>query len=553
MAETQVTTSPSPTVPLLPAPPVPVLPSPRRFLIPAILVALTVFAAYLPWLWRRLDFSPGPLIPVTMASMLTIVLGVLALAVWLLFFSRLPWRVRLLAFAVVYLLPTAAFAVVVRKVEFTGNMRPLFTFIWDRDHEAELDRHLAEQRALSTDDLPARDPTLSADGDFPRYRGPAADGVIRGVRLRGEDGLEVVWKQPCGGGYAGFAVAGNLLVTIEQRKDREAVVCYDRATGRQCWEHDYECRFRQTENMGGDGPRATPTIAGEDVYSLGARGRLVCLDARTGALRWGTDIVEDSSAEVVRWGMTSSPLVVDDKVIVCAGVSPSANAGQGLVAYDRTTGRRVWAKGDKPAGYSSPMLATLTGRPQVLIFDGGGLAGFDPRDGRELWRHEWLTFNDMNIVQPVMCGDDRVFISSSPTQGGAMLKVSRDGEEYHVEELWHNRSLVAGYTNPVLHDGHLYGLSTGYLVCLDAATGRRLWRGHEYGNGQLLLVGDVLLITEENKGDVALVRATPDGFRPLSRRRLFDGKTWNTPAVAGGRAYLRNHVEMACLRLPVVD
>jgi outer membrane protein assembly factor BamB len=556
MAETHVT-SPPPSPPPSSGPPTQAGPGLRLFRVPALLVSLMVLAFYTPRLWIYFDLDPSPIMYVYMGAMLVILVSLLSLAVWLLFFSGLRWRTRLLAFAVFVLLPPAALVAVVRKVEFTGNMQMLFIYRWQRDHEKELADHLARQRSLPKGDLPTRDAAIG-EHDFPRYRGPAGDGVIRGLRLK-EDGSgpELVKpKQPCGAGYAGFAVAGNMLVTIEDRKDgdkhKEAVVCYDRDTLRLCWEYEYDAFFYQTENMGGVGPRATPTIADGEIYSLGALGDLVCLDAE-GNKKWAVNIVEDNGSEVVKWGMTSSPLIVDDKVIVCAGVKPSANANKSLVAYDRKTGKRVWANGDKPAGYSSPMLVTLTGRRQVLMFDGGGLAGFDPADGRELWRQEWLSFNEMNIIQPVLCGEDRVFIGSDPKAGGAMLKVVRDGETYRVETLWKNRYLCAGYSNPVFHEGRLYGLGTGYLVCLDASTGQRLWRGPEYGNGQILLIGDVLLITEEKKGDIALVRATPDGFRPLSRIELFDGKTWNTPAVAGDRLYVRNHVEMACLRLPVAE
>jgi outer membrane protein assembly factor BamB len=495
---------------------------------------------------------------VTMAAMLTSMVGVLSLVVWVLFFSAPRWSTRLLAFAVVFLLPAAVFAAVVRKLEFSGSMEPLITYRWDRNPAEELERTLAEDRARPKTPLPPSDLAIG-DDDFPRYRGFNADGVIKGVRLNPAGEMQQVWKRPCGGGYAGFAVAGKVLVTIEQRDknkehaDREAVVCYERDTGRLRWEYEYDARFRQTENMGGDGPRATPTIHDGDVYALGALGRLVRLDGSTGAVKWSVDILEDNGAEVVRWGTTSSPLIVDDKVIVCAGVKPSANAGKSLVAYNRDTGKRVWATGDKPASYSSPMLVTLAGRRQVLFFDGGGLAGYEPDDGRELWRHEWVSFNEMNIIQPVLCGEDRVFISSTPKNGGAMLQVYRDGDGFRVKELWKNRYLCAGYANPVYHNGHLYGLSTGVLVCLNAKTGERVWRGADYGNGQMLLLDDVLLITEEKQGDVVLVRASPDGFQQLSRRGLFDGKTWNTPAVAGGRLYVRNHVEMACLRLPLAE
>src|SRR5262249_25508405 len=151
-------------------------------------------------------------------------------------------------------------------------------------------------------------------------------------------------------------------VTIEQRRDNEAVVCYDTATGQELWASTYPDDF--SEPMGGEGPRATPTIAGGDVYSLGARGKLVCLDARTGKRKWEVDILQDKQKENLQWGMAGSPLVYDDVVVVSPGVQKGAPPGRELVAYGRATGEEVWHQGDHQAGYSSPMLVTLAGRRQ---------------------------------------------------------------------------------------------------------------------------------------------------------------------------------------------
>src|SRR5262249_4659192 len=158
------------------------------------------------------------------------------------------------------------------------------------------------------------------------------------------------------------------------------------------------------------GPRATPTIAGGEVYSLGATGQLVCLEGATGRLKWSKDILEDNEAKRVTWGMTSSPLVAGDLVVVNPGVDPEHNAGRALAAYKRPTGERAWGAGTYKAGYSSPQLARLCGREQILLFDAGGLAGFDPGTGAELWRYPWETFSDMNIIQPLVLGQDRVLI-----------------------------------------------------------------------------------------------------------------------------------------------
>jgi outer membrane protein assembly factor BamB len=355
-----------------------------------------------------------------------------------------------------------------------------------------------------------------------------------------------VWKQPCGGGYAAFAVAGNVAVTIEQRRGDEVVVCYDRATGKERWTYAYPALFR---DLTGNGPRATPTIANGEVYSLGAKGDLLCLKGKTGELKWATNILEDCGAEVVTWGMSSSPLVVGDLVVVNAGVG-AKDRKRALAAYDRNDGTLVWAKGDQPAGYSSPMLATLCGVRQVLLFDAGGLAGFDLLTGKELWRHPWKTYQDMNIIQPVVLPGDRVFLSSETSNGCAVLQVTKAGKKFAVEPVWANNRMGAKYANPVHLDGFIYGLSGGLLVCLDAETGERRWRGKSYGHGQLLAVAEHLVVLSE-RGFLALVDASPEGFRERGRLEVFGDKTWNTPALAGGRLYLRNHVEMACVEVEI--
>jgi len=172
-----------------------------------------------------------------------------------------------------------------------------------------------------------------------------------------------------GGGYSGFAVEGNALVTLEQRRDQEVVVCYDTASGAERWTYAYSALFAET--LGGNGPRATPTIAGDSIYSLGAKGKLVCLDLKSGALRWEADILKENKN--ILWGMSGSPLVYEDVVVVNPGAQTAESAGRELVAYDRKSGKEKWHGGTHQAGYSSPMLATLAGRRQIVLFDGEGI------------------------------------------------------------------------------------------------------------------------------------------------------------------------------------
>jgi outer membrane protein assembly factor BamB len=360
----------------------------------------------------------------------------------------------------------------------------------------------------------------------------------------------LLWRQPCGGGWAGFAVAGNVAVTIEQRGENEAVVCYDRATGRERWGYSYPALFHRSEPMGGDGPRATPTIADGNVYSVGALGHFACLDGQTGKPRWTVNILEDNQAKNTEWAMTGSPLIIGDLVVVNPGIDLDRKAGMCLAAYDRQTGKKVWAAGNRPAGYSSPCLINLAGMPQIVLFDAAGLAGFDPQNGMELWGFGWETMMGMNIVQPLLVGEDQLLISSEMSNGSVVLRIKREGEKFSAEEVWRYPQFASKFSNPVYADGRIYGLSYGIMTCLDAATGKRLWKGDRYGHGQVLLIGDTILVLSET-GDVALVAADPAGFRELARIPVFNGKTWNTPAIAGNQLFIRTHTEMACFELPV--
>jgi outer membrane protein assembly factor BamB len=467
-------------------------------------------------------------------------------------FSGFRWYTRVGGLLFLAIL-VGAFMACVRKVEFSGEMQPIsISFRWKPDEEDELDKFLTQR--LKKDDSLNVNLSIDPVSDFPRYRGLNADGVVLSRNLETNWSArppKTRWTHRCGGGYSGFAVAGDVAITLEQRRGDEAVVCYDRKTGNELWEYKYEDRFRKSEPMGGDGPRATPTIDNGEVFSLGANGHLVCLDGANGKEKWTADILKDNGAKNTDWAMSGSPLVVGNLVIVNPGIDPNDNVGHALAAYDRATGKPVWQSGTYRAGYSSPQLATLAGVEQVLLFDAGGLAGHDPITGKELWRYEWTTMMGMNIIQPVVIGGDRVFIASEPT-GCALVRVRRDGDGFAVEELWKNRKLVMKFSNPIATNGCIYGLSYGNLVCLDQETGKLRWKGDDYGSGQLLLVAGVLIVTSES-GEVALVAAKPDSFHELAKMEVLSGKTWNTPALAGNELYMRNHKQMTCLELPLAE
>jgi outer membrane protein assembly factor BamB len=378
------------------------------------------------------------------------------------------------------------------------------------------------------------------------FRGPNRDGHYRERPILTQwpaDGLKPIWKQPVGGGYASFVIAGGRAFTIEQRGPQEVVAAYDVATGRELWTSAWTATFH--ESMGGTGPRATPAWAEGRVYSLGGLGELRCLDAATGTLVWRTNILEDSGATNLTWGMAATPLVVDDTVVVL----PGGPNGQSVAAYDRRTGKRAWSALNDQQSYSSPMLVTLGGVRQILVFSAARVMGLTPDRGDVLWEYPWKTDYDVNAGQPIVIGDNRVFVSSGYGGGAAVVELTRqDSGKFQVREVWRNIRMKNQFTSSVLHEGFIYGLDESILACLDSATGEVKWKGGRYGYGQVLLASGHLIVLGED-GDLVLVRATPDRHQELARFPALAGKTWNHPAMTDGILLVRNINEMAAFDL----
>jgi outer membrane protein assembly factor BamB len=346
--------------------------------------------------------------------------------------------------------------------------------------------------------------------------------------------------------YAAFVVAGPLAVTIEQRRDQEAVVAYDFDSGKERWKYQYPALFSET--LGGDGPRATPTIHEDKVYSLGATGVLACLELATGRKLWEVNILKENDSHNLDWGMSGSPLVHGEVVLVNPGNQKGTAASRSLVAYDLRTGKHVWGAGHSKAGYASPVLESVAGRLQFILFDGAGLAGFDTSAHEELWRFPWWSQFDINAAQPVAVGDDRFLITSAA--GAAVVRVTNQNKSFAAEQVWKNNKLKCYFGTPALFEGNLYGIDDTLLACVEAATGRQRWkaRAGDYGHGQLLLSGKLLLVLSET-GALALAEANPDRFREWGRIQAIEGKTWNYPTLAGNRILVRNHLEMAAYDL----
>jgi outer membrane protein assembly factor BamB len=422
----------------------------------------------------------------------------------------------------------------------------------DSDRGRPLDSARGEPAARAADPAApksdAERPAMSERGftpaEWPGFRGPERDSVIRGVRIKtdwAQSPPVEMWRRPIGPGWSSFAVRGDLLYTQEQRGDEEIVACYKVSTGEPVWRHRDPVRF--WESNGGPGPRATPTLSKDRVYAFGATGILNALDAGNGAVVWSRNVASDTGRRVPDWGFASSPLVVDDLVIVAA-------AGT-LAAYDVATGNPRWRGPSYGGSYSSPHRATIDGIDQILLLGGPGAISVAPANGTVLWEHEW---SPGAIVQPALTDGD-VLINTITATGGMgirRLAVAHGAGGWSVEERWTSNGLKPYFNDFVVHEGHAFGFDGSILSSIDLEDGKRKWKGGRYGNGQLVLMSDqdVLLVLSE-EGELALVRAASDQFTELARFPALDAKTWNHPVLVGDILLVRNGEEMAAFRLPL--
>ncbi len=494
---------------------------------PALLILVGTFAT-LVFIWGS-DAPVRQMQVVNTAVTLIVSTGLLLL--WLTFFSKLPWKKRLQGWGLVILMIASSF-LLFRFRGVSGDLVPILEPRWAGAGDGVTGNSLDE---------------LASAYDYPQFLGPSRNATVRGVHLETDwtaHPPKPIWRRPVGAGWSSFAVAGDAAVTQEQRGEQEVVVRYDFRTGEEKWATGNPAHYDNP--ISGEGPRTTPTVLGNRVYSVGSTGLLNCLDLETGERIWSRDVMKDNDTEVPHWGVAGSPLVVDDIVVVSAG----GTDGKSLVAYDRETGEIVWQGGDDKAAYSSPLLATLGGVRQIVIFNGASVAGHDPVDGRVLWTHKW-PHQQSNVAQPVPVSSDGLIVSAGYGIGAKRFKIEPgvDGGLSAIV-VWENNRLKAKFANFVVHEGFVYGLDDGIMVCLDAATGERKWKRGRYGHGQVILVEDLLLLQTEH-GEMVLIEPHPEELRELGRMRLFDGKLWNSPALAGQYLLVRSDREAALFELPV--
>ncbi len=412
---------------------------------------------------------------------------------------------------------------------------------------------------------------LAIADDWPQWRGPNRDGVWRerGVIEKFQSPqIDVKWRAPISNGYSGPTVAeGRVFLTdrIEEPSEKERVHCFDEATGKKIWTHEYDCQYRQVGYP--DGPRASVTVVGGLAYALGAMGHFRCLDAATGKLLWKKDPGTDYDIELPIWGIASAPLVDNDLVIAQLGARPDAC----IVAWDKKTGVERWRALADGASYSAPIIIEQAGRRVLVCWTADHLVGLNPETGETYWTYPTPPIEMViNVASPVVAGD-RIFLTAF-YDGSYMLRLRRD--EPGVELIWrrHGRNerrtdaLHSTIGTPVIMRDYIYGVdSYGELRCLEADTGDRVWEDltvvpkDRWATIHMVQNGSRIWIFNES-GELIIAELSPNTFQEISRAKLIDptrgqlsrgetGVCWSHPAFANKHVFARNDRELVCANL----
>jgi outer membrane protein assembly factor BamB len=397
---------------------------------------------------------------------------------------------------------------------------------------------------LANADLSQEQGDRTALGDWPQWRGPNRDGLSRETGLLTswpEEGPKQLWEAKAGAGFSNLAVAGGRAYCLLQDGQDEAAVCWNAETGKELWRFPYPCDYR---NGQGNGPRSTPTVDGDRVYTVGATGILHCLKTADGGKIWHHDLTSEFLAIIPTWGVSFSPLIEGNLLLT----NPGGPNGNSIVAFNKLTGDVIWKSLDDPPAYSSPVAATTDGKRQILVFTANGPVSVAPEDGALLWRYPWETRFSANIATPIVVSH-YVFISSNYDKGCALLDVSASADgSWQARPVYEHNRMRNHFSTSVYYQEHLYGFDDATLVCMNFRTGKVLWKEKDFKKGSLLIADGKLIILGES-GTLALAEATPAAYKKLSSFRFSRGKCWTVPVLSNGRLYVRDEEKIVCYDL----
>ena len=402
-------------------------------------------------------------------------------------------------------------------------------------------------------------PLIAQAADWTQYRGNGSGISAEPVAWK-PAGLREVWKQASPGGFSSFTVAEGRAFTHELKEvegaSQEALVARDVATGKELWSQVFRPanyghdggNAGTPDNKGGDGPRSTPVVVGKMVVSLSAQLVLSAYDAVTGKPVWSNDLIANHAARNIQWQNAASPLFAGGLLYVAGG-----GPGQSILAINPMTGKPVWKAFDEMMTHATPVAANILGQGQIIFFLQSGLLAVEPKTGKELWRYKF-PYKVSTAASPVVSGDI-VYCSAGYGVGAGAVKISKQANAFVATEIYRvpgDKELANHWSTPVVKDGHMYGMfqfknyGTGPVKCVEIATGKIKWAKEGFGPGHVVLVGnDVVALSDA--GELVRMAADSNEYKELGRQKVLGGKCWTTPAVAGGRVFVRSTTEAACL------
>jgi outer membrane protein assembly factor BamB len=388
-------------------------------------------------------------------------------------------------------------------------------------------------------------------GDWPQWLGPNRDGVSPEKVAPWNKDLKVLWRKPVGQGHSSPVVAGGkvFLHTKVADKDEEAVTAYDAKTGAKLWQTTYK-REPFTSDFG-NGPRATPTVLKDRVYTFGVTGVLTCLETGKGKKVWQVDTQAKFEPPKLKFGASCSPLIEGNRVLVNVGAK-----GASVVAFDKDKGDVLWKKLDDPASYASPVAFTQGGKRQVVFLTAKGVVSLNPADGTPYWKFPLVDFLSESSTTPELFGD--ILVASSVTYGGVGLRLEAKEGKPDFKRLWKKGDLNCYFSTPVAVDkDHAYFVTGSFLPrprvmlrCVEVKTGKTLWKKDKIGNyhASLLRTGDGKLLLLDDTGRLMLLEPSTKEYKELARSKVC-GPTWAHPALAKGRLFVRDRKELICLQV----
>lgn len=386
----------------------------------------------------------------------------------------------------------------------------------------------------------------AADSNWTQWAGPNLDLTVHntGVFDGPSFGLERIWVRPLGSAYSGIAVVDGKLVTMFSDGASDLVAALDAATGAELWRYRIGPMYRGHDGSH-DGPNSTPLVHDGRVYGLGPAGRLFALRLEDGMEIFAHEVAETLGARAPDHGFTTAPTLIDGVLAVETGGA----SGGSISAFHPESGALLWQVGDDRVDYQSPLGLDVAGKTVLVAVTNEGVLGLSPKTGDILFRHAHPQKASYVASQPVPLGGARFLVSGR--FGSTVYQVERGAKSpggFGLSEVWTSRGLQGSYTTPVPYEGRIYGYSSRFLTCVDAASGETLWKSRSPGPGTLILV-DGHLVVLASSGDLVVAEASPDGFQPAVRRKVLDAGSLAAPSFVDGRFYVRSLAQIAAIRV----